>query len=326
MSAVGAARTLADEVLFPAAMAIERAAVVPLPYLDALADAGLYGLYGPPDAGGFDADQRSAARVVEALGGASLTTAFIWIQHHSTVRALRSSRPALRDAWMAPLCRGTLRSGIAFAALRRPGPPTMVAEPAGDGWLLTGEAPWVTGWERIGVVYAGARHGDEVVWALVDATDAPTLTATPSELAAVASSSTVALHLDGHPVGPDRVVDVEAFADWTRRDALDPRTNGYLAIGVAGRAAALSAEVSLQAAVDRARDALDQAQGDEVIAARAEASLLAVRAATALVVGGGGRSVELGHHAQRLAREAMFLLVFAQTAPIRAAQLAALTA
>ncbi|MDQ2725774.1 MAG: acyl-CoA dehydrogenase family protein, partial [Actinomycetota bacterium] len=160
MGAVAAARTLAEKVLFPAAMAIERSTVVPLSYLDALAEAGLYGLYGPPDAGGLDADQRSAARVVEALGGASLTTAFIWIQHHSTVRALRSARPGLRDAWMAPLCRGTVRSGIAFAALRRPGPPAMVAEPVADGWLLTGDAPWVTGWERIGVVYTGARHGD----------------------------------------------------------------------------------------------------------------------------------------------------------------------
>lgn len=326
MGAVAAARHLAEDVLFPAAMTIERSSVVPLPYLDALAEAGLYGLHGPPDVGGFDAVQGDAARVVEALGGASLTTAFVWIQHHSSVRAVRSARPALRDAWIDPLCRGTLRSGIAFAALRRPGPPAMVAEPAGAGWLLTGDAPWVTGWERIGVVYTGARHGDEVVWALVDATEAPTLIATPSELAAVASSSTVALHLDRHPVGPDRVVDVEAFADWTRRDARDPPTNGYLAIGVAARAAALTGDASLSSAVDRARDALDQAQGDEVTTARAEASLLAVRTAAALVVMGGGRSVELGHHAQRLAREAMFLLVFAQTASIRSAQLASLTA
>lgn len=45
----------------------------------ALAEAGLYGLYGPPDAGGFDAGQGEAGRVVEAREGASLTTAFVWI-------------------------------------------------------------------------------------------------------------------------------------------------------------------------------------------------------------------------------------------------------
>ena len=54
---------------------------------------------------------------------------------------------------------------------------------------------------------------------------------------------------------------------------------------------------------------------------RARASELALRAATTLVVSGGGRSIAMDHHAQRLAREAIFLLVFGQTAAIKAAQL-----
>jgi alkylation response protein AidB-like acyl-CoA dehydrogenase len=54
---------------------------------------------------------------------------------------------------------------------------------------------------------------------------------------------------------------------------------------------------------------------------RARASELALRAATTLVVSGGGRSIALDHHAQRLAREALFLLVFGQTAAIKAVQL-----
>jgi alkylation response protein AidB-like acyl-CoA dehydrogenase len=54
---------------------------------------------------------------------------------------------------------------------------------------------------------------------------------------------------------------------------------------------------------------------------RARASELALRAATTLVVSGGGRSIAMDHQAQRLAREAIFLLVFGQTAAIKAAQL-----
>ncbi|MDQ6781886.1 MAG: acyl-CoA/acyl-ACP dehydrogenase [Actinomycetota bacterium] len=322
---VGVARAVAEDLLFPAALAIERSHVVPLAYLDALADGGLYGLFAPADVGGFDADPLTAARVIEILGGASLTTAFIWIQHHNAVRALRFSRSSLRDAWLAPLAGGMVRSGIAYAALRRPGPPAMEARPAGDGWLLTGEAPWVTGWGRIGIIIAGARRGDHLVWALLDASEAPTLTATPLELAAVAASSTVTLRLEGHPVGADRVVEVEAFADWRRRDALDPRSNGYLALGVAARAASLTGDPSLTAAVDRAREALDGVEGAQAVMVRAKVSLLAVRVTTALMVQGGGRSIELGHHAQRLAREAMFLLVFGQTSSIRAAQMHLLT-
>jgi hypothetical protein len=46
-----------------------------------------------------------------------------------------------------------------------------------------------------------------------------------------------------------------------------------------------------------------------------------MRAASTLVVSGGGRSILTDHHAQRLAREAMFLLVFGQTPSIRRAQM-----
>ncbi|HET9078750.1 MAG TPA: hypothetical protein VFN68_17575, partial [Acidimicrobiales bacterium] len=63
-----------------------------------------------------------------------------------------------------------------------------------------------------------------------------------------------------------------------------------------------------------------------VVGARAQASLLAVRAATALVAAGGGRSVEAFSHAARLMREATFMLVFGQSPDIKAAQLAALGA
>ena len=65
----------------------------------------------------------------------------------------------------------------------------------------------------------------------------------------------------------------------------------------------------------------DQADPDTMPEQRARASELALRAATTLVVSGGGRSITMAEHAQRLAREALFLLVFGQTAAIKAAQL-----
>ena len=321
---VQAARAIAEEVLWPAADAIDAAPAVPRCYLDELAAAGLYDLPGDPLA---------AARVVEALGGASLVTAFVWIQHHSPVRAVSAAGGALAERWLAGLRSGAVRSGIAYAALRRPGPPAATARPqggasGGTGWRLDGHAPWVTGWGLIDLVMAGARHGDDMVWLLLDAREAPGMQVHPVELAALQASSTVELRWDDFPVTGDRVVGVEPYADWRRRDAAGRATNGYLAVGLAARCARLLGDTRAGAAlaveVDRARGALDGSTPDSVVGARAAASLLAVRAAAAVVAAGGGRSVEAGATAARLMRDATFLLVFGQSPEIRAEQLAGL--
>src|SRR5262245_14097400 len=71
-------QAVADEVLLPAAMATEDAALVPVELLDALAHAGLYGIAGPADAGGLALPMEHAGASIEILAGACLTTAFVW--------------------------------------------------------------------------------------------------------------------------------------------------------------------------------------------------------------------------------------------------------
>ena len=66
---------------------------------------------------------------------------------------------------------------------------------------------------------------------------------------------------------------------------------------------------------------LDGADAQTLAAARARASGFATRAATSLVVAHGARAVLVEEHAQRLAREAVFLLVFGSRASIKGALL-----
>ncbi|MGH2451092.1 MAG: acyl-CoA dehydrogenase family protein, partial [Candidatus Limnocylindria bacterium] len=112
---LAAAHRVADEVLFPAAIRTDSSALVPLESLDALAEAGLYGIVGPPEAGGLGADFGTLCDVVEILAGACLATAFIWVQHHSAVRAVAATEtPGLAARFLEPLCRGRLRAGVAL--------------------------------------------------------------------------------------------------------------------------------------------------------------------------------------------------------------------
>ena len=145
--------------------------------------------------------------------------------------------------------------------------------------------------------------------------------AAPQRLAAVNASATVTLTFNDHLVSADRVITIQPFDEWQARDRASLRLNGSLPLGVAGRCATLLGSGPLQNEVVARRDALDRASGEEMPAQRALASELALRAAATLVVAGGGRSIATDQHAQRLAREALFLLVFGQTSAIKAAQL-----
>src|SRR5262249_6749074 len=81
--ALTAAREL-SAALFERALATDAAPLLPAENLDLLADAGLYGVAGALDAVGV-------AEVAELLAAGCLTTAFVWIQHHTAVRSLAAS-------------------------------------------------------------------------------------------------------------------------------------------------------------------------------------------------------------------------------------------
>lgn len=295
--------------------------------LDTLAAAGLYGLTGPVECGGAGIGERSVVwRTVECLASGCLTTTFVWAQHLGTVTAIAErAGQELRDRWLRSLCAGEIRAGVAFSALRRPGPPMLTASPIAGGWLLNGSAPWVSGWGRIDAIRVAARHGADIVWSLVDVTPGPSLRADPLHLAAVNASGTVTLRFEGLAVPHDRVIAIEPFEQWRQRDREGLRLNGSHALGVAGRCLALLDEHARMrdlSSLTRVRGELDSATAEALPEARARASQLALRLAERLVVSTGGGAILLTNHAQRLAREALFLLVFGQTPAIRARQLA----
>jgi alkylation response protein AidB-like acyl-CoA dehydrogenase len=360
VNVVQVAQRIADEVLFPAALATEASAVVPRELLDALAGAGLYGLAAPGELGGLDADFGTVCAVLEALASGCLTTAFVWMQHNGLVQALMAGdRPELARTWLPPLASGEIRAGLALGgALPRP---TLRAEPDGQGWRLDGVSPFVSGWGRIDVVHAAARADDgEIVWLLVDAAEGPSVRAERLRLAALDATATVRLTFDRLPVPALRVTSKHPAPGETPSQVL--RTHAALALGVAARCcqmlalegpgAAWTEErratkerratreggvirgpssardnslTSLDGELAALRAELDRL-GPGILAARAAAGELALRAASALMTTAGSRSLLVTEHGQRLAREAMFALVYALRPGSRDALLARLGA
>lgn len=336
MTLVERARDIADNVLFPAALAVDDADRVPPEHLDLLAAEGFYGA--PADA---DLDFAGLAAIVEALASGDLATTLVWIQHLTPVMALLGETSPLADAWLPALVAGERRGGIALAGLRPPKNFLRVRR-SGRDFVLDGTVPWVTGWGMINVVYVAARDADDLVHFLlmdarrgevapIDDTVAPTLRTETQRLVALQASNTVNVTFDGHHIPAERLVSTTPFDEWKSGDSGGSALNGFLALGVVRRCAALLRDgpghrdgVALATSADDCRSALLTADTAGTPAARAAASELAWRAAATLTTWQGARSVLRTNQAQRLVREATFTMVFGARPAIRDALLSRL--
>jgi alkylation response protein AidB-like acyl-CoA dehydrogenase len=340
---VAAARRLADDVLAPDAERVD-AQGVPREHLRQIAAAGLLGLAAPAPAGGAGAPPAVFREVGELLAGADCSTWFVQVQHHTPVLRLLAS--GLRPELLADLATGRALAGVAFAHLRRMPDRPVTATRTATGWRLDGHAPWYTGWGLNDVAMIGAiTDDDQVLFAGVPARDVPGLTAGPElRLAALSATRTVPLDLHGLEVTDADVMELRPHAEWAAADRATTVNATPGAFGVTRRAidlleghrepGARRAGARLRERLGELRDAV-YARVDAVprghplepddaaarLELRALVGRLAVEATSALVVAGAGRSMLLTEPAQRLAREAQFLLVQAQTAESRAAAL-----
>jgi alkylation response protein AidB-like acyl-CoA dehydrogenase len=323
---------IADNVLFPAALEVDGAARVPAEHLDLLAAEGFYGAAADPNV-----DFPALAATVEALASGDLATTLVWIQHLTPVFALLGQTSPLAEAWLPALVAGQRRGGIALAGIRPPKNFLRVRRSGGD-FVLDGTVAWVTGWGMIDVVYVAARDADDVVHFLLmdtprvpagdDDAVAPTLRTETQRLVALQASNTVNVTFAGHLVPSDRLVSTTPFEAWKSGDSGGSALNGFLALGVVRRCAALLRDgpgekdgIALAASADACRSALLAGDTAGTPAARAAASELAWRAAATLTTWQGARSVLLTSQAQRLVREATFTMVFGSRPAIRDALL-----
>lgn len=317
--------------------------------IDALADVGLLGEALQPAA-----RQREVA---ERIAMADASVWFCWAQHQSPLKLLAgatssSHAPVVEEIqarWLPGLRDGSYLGSVAFAHLRRPGPPNPVAERVHGGWAITGTLDWVTSWDIADVMLMMVRgsgdYEDKIVCCYLAAGRDPAYLSglhvgEPLKLLAMSGTHTRPFTLDGVKIPDTNVAALLDFDQWASADAIKTVDANPAAFGLIRGALGELREVGQKRndalMIDLADDWTTRARelrraayqaidddGDlaERVQMRAQSLELAVQAATAVVTARAGAAMRTGCHAERRVREAMFLMVQAQTAQTRAASL-----
>lgn len=313
--------------------------------LQGLGERGLLSLRRPAEYGGpalGEVEFRQFQQLVARYSGA---LSFLQTQHQTAVSMLGRSENAELKQRILPKCHsGDETMGIAFAHLRRPGPPLLTASTVDGGYEISGHIPWATGYGYYKRLLLGAVLEDgRIVFCLAPfGVDGQLEASEPMKLAAMQSARTVTMEAKQLFV-PSQDVVLTMDRDWIfKNDLINIALQGHYAIGCARGSLDLLAAVAEKKsnpAVQAAYKALSQELNDVNSAigvamqdasqettqarldARAWAIEFAVRAAQATIAATGGSANSLAHPAQRLYREALVYTVSAQTQPIMEATL-----
>lgn len=319
--------------------------------LDGLCDRGLMALRRPIEYGGPAWSEHEFRAFQESVARTSGSLAFLQTQHQSAVSMISKSDNSSLKAELLPKCHdGTRLIGIGFSQLRRAGPPILTASQCSGGYLLTGHAPWVTGYGFYPEFLVGAALADgRSLFAIVPFSEQIGIrVGEVMQLAVMESPQTVTIDFDNWKVSDDQVVFIKP-PNWIHdNDLINITVQGFFAIGCARagtdillRSAEkkqidwmLEAHRKLTHEIDACRAAMTAAQDasnedvttDEKLRMRAWAIDLAVRSAHAGIAATGGAANSIHHDAQRVYREALVYTVSAQTTAIMRATLDRITA
>ncbi len=321
---------------------------VPRSHIDLLASARAHGT--PREL----AQQRE---LTERLAGVDASTWFCWSQHQTPLRTMlaggnQSASEEISRRWLLGLQSGEFLAAIAFAHVRRGGPPNPVACPIEGGWELTGKLDWVTSWDIADVLMLLAATKNEsqfVIFYLpiVDFTSRfeSCVVGEPLRLLAMSGTHSRPIDFDHTFISNDYVFSVIDSTEWLKADAAKTVLPSPAALGVAraaieqlnevaskrkqaqGKIAASGLASEYQALRERAYAATDNSKTprSDLISLRVQILEFALKCTVAVITASSGNAMLMGNAAERRVREAMFLQVQAQTQETRNAALARLT-
>jgi alkylation response protein AidB-like acyl-CoA dehydrogenase len=317
----------------------------PAAQLDLCGQFGVFQWFLPREWGGQAWSELDLVRGYLRLSAACLTTTFIITQRSGACRRIaESSQATPKQRWLLDLASGAAFATVGISHLttsrRHLSKPALRAEETGDGFVLDGLSPWVTGAAFADVVVLGAELDDHrQILAAVPTKTAGVFVPDALQLVGLTASHTGEIRLEQVQISSDLIL--AGPEENIMKSAAGAKTGGLqtstLAVGLAASAIELlnresqrRADLAKPAAeLEREHAALESdllamAAGNDVCtneALRARANSLVLRATQAALAAAQGTGYVVGHPAGRMAREALFFLVWSCPAPVMQANL-----
>jgi alkylation response protein AidB-like acyl-CoA dehydrogenase len=311
----------------------------PVEDLKDLAEAGALRAVLPTELGGKDETALQIHLRYEQIAAASLATALVLSQRDSACAIIDAAKTSpLRSELLGALGTNSIFATVGIAQLttsRQGGPPAMRATRVQAGWRIDGLVPWASGAAESAYVVTGAvvdASADQMLFALP--TDAPGVkVALPMELVALRATHTSSITCNSVVIDDRHVLHGPTENVLAGRAKSLPLGQAFLAMGLSRGAIELIREhtselaqttvvsfepqlADIRAAVMEICTASTPPPPAVAAELRGRCNELALRITQSAVAIYKGTALLADHPAQRLAREAMFLLVWSCPNPV----------
>ena len=334
-----------QESVAPLASAMDSDSEVLREALKGMGDRFLLALRVPKSWGGTQVSEETYRRFQELVPRYSGALAFLQTQHQSAAEFLTNSEnESLKQQYLPYMSNGQVLLGIGFSHLRRTGDPVVKAMPVAGGYQVTGEVPWVTGFNFFQEFIVGATLPDgRAIYGIVPFIETlqdnggVIVFSEPMQLGAMTSTNTVTATLTDWFLPQERVVFIKPVGAIHENDKKNVLHHGFFALGCARAGLDILEAVAntkqlpflhnafnfLNTELTCCQDAMMQAlppdsqSWEERLQLRAWAINLALRCASAAVTASSGAANYRYHAAQRVYREALVFTVSGQTTAVR---------
>ena len=333
----------------PFANEIDRSPQALAKALQGMKDRSLLALKVPLELGGRSLTELEYHRLQIKLARFSGALAFLQTQHQSAAMMLANSENTfLQQDCLPHMGTGKILIGVGFSHLRRQGIPMVSARKITQGYEITGEVPWITGYSFFSNFVLGATLADgkelygilPLQNQLQDRRGSISISP-PMDLMAIASTNTVSAKIERWYLDNSQIISIKprgSIHQSSRRNVLN---HGWYAIGCAYAALEILSTLAEKKQLDflheswhtlnlavkqsekRAIELISQktTSYEQKLQLRSDVINLAQRCSQAAVIASSGTANYFNSSAARVCREALLFSVSGQTIDVMEASL-----